>query len=70
MAGSDAAAKRRAQIYLIAFLDLKDKHKMPRFYRADGIKLSNGTIAVVARSIELTPEEEQFIQDNLQLEKL
>lgn len=69
MAGADAAAKRRAQIYLIAFLDLKDKQKMPRFYRADDIKLPNGTIAVVARSIELTPGEIQFLKDNLRLEK-
>lgn len=68
MAGSDAAAKRRSQIYLIAFLDIKDKKKMPRFYRADTVKFENGTTAVVAQSAELTPQEIEFIKNNLRIE--
>lgn len=69
LAGADAAAKRRANIYTIAFLDMKDKKKMPRFYRTDDIKLPNGVIAVVAGSTDLTPEELQYVKDNLSVVK-
>jgi hypothetical protein len=69
LAGADKAAKRRAQIYLVAFLDIKDKKKMPRFYRADEIKFPNSVIAVIASSTDLTQEELEFVKDNLKLEK-
>jgi hypothetical protein len=68
LAGADAFKERRAKIYMIAFLEIRDK-KLQRFYKAEQIRTSNGTIALVAQSVELTDEERKFIADNLQLSK-
>ncbi len=61
MAGADEHAQRRAEIYLIAFLDLRDK--MPRFKKASKIKLENGSIMIVAQSVRVNTRRDPVSQD-------